>query len=376
MQAGVVRTIVAGVLLLTAGLALAQSVICSSCGYENPMSNPKCFHCNHAMPAMGRPPSAADQKPKGSHKFLESGKLEAIGHDLVESEIERGLNLVREGEYNLGYFFLRNAAALELLADPSSGNERSLRINVLVKRCVELRGSRHRSCTVCNGTGKGTMTVRSTTGEVSERSVSTKACEACGGTGKVPHAGSVQERIYEMGQAKSRYDAVQRARKFVSAGEAWIPDDVASALTVKQSVVLKRATAAPCKECMGIGRTQCRRCNAKGRMACTNAECKKGKVTVTKRSSLSKSDLKQAVNCPVCKGAALLDCPLCEGKGSVLCQVCNGTGEREVCSRCDGRGMEDCRYCKGTGDSKGKPCTFCKADGAVECTACRGDGRK
>jgi DnaJ-class molecular chaperone len=220
------------------------------------------------------------------------------------------------------------------------------------------------------------MTVRSTTGQVSERTVSTKMCDICGGTGKVPHAGSVQERIYEMGQAKTRYDGIQRARKFAAVGETWVPEEVAKALAVKQSVALKSAAAAPCKECSGIGRTQCRRCTGKGRMPCTNSDCKKGKVSVTKRGALSKFDMKQSTDCPTCKGTATLDCPACEGKGSVLCQVCNGTGEREVCSRCDGRGFEPCRYCKGTGSDKGKPCSFCKADGLVECTACRGDGRK
>jgi hypothetical protein len=359
-----------------AGVVLAQSVICQKCGYENPMSNTSCFHCGTAFADVQQAPLPERKAAAAKHTFTAAGKLEFLGPDAVESELAMGVDSAGKGDLNTAYLFIRNAAALETLTRPDAGSERSLRINDLLKRSAEKRGTAYKACRECDGSGKASMEVRSTTGEVTHRTVGNRPCPACQGSGKVAFSGSVDERVFAMGQAKTRYDGLQRARKFAMAGGAWIPGDLEGKLTTRQMAALKRVTAAPCRNCSGLGRVQCSRCVGKGAIACTNRQCQKGKVTVTQTSSLSNSKTQRQVPCPVCKGKPEVACSMCEGRGSLVCDRCSGTGQRAACERCAGQGITECRYCRGVGGQAGKPCPHCRSEGVIECASCNGDGHK
>lgn len=187
---------------------------------------------------------------------------------------------------------------------------------------------------------------------------------------------TIDELKYKMGRARKLYNMIQGGRKFVSIGRAWIPHQIEGKLSIKQTVLLKKALAAPCPYCAGLGRVQCHKCKGTGKIKCPNRKCVNGMVTVEKIGSLVKTSIKHTEKCRICGGRGWMECPECKGVGSVLCEKCNGTGERQFCSKCGGTGLIICSRCHGSGVYKEEVCPYCRGEGVIECSSCHGDGRK
>jgi hypothetical protein len=207
-------------------------------------------------------------------------------------------------------------------------------------------------------------------------------CAICGGTGSILGKGTVAQRKYAIGQALKRYQTLQQGRKYAQIGEAWVPQVLAPKLSARQQVVLRRATAAPCRACQGLGMADCTACKGAGKMRCTNRGCVNGSITVTAdpssrgSSRLLGRSLDQVRKCQMCKGTGFIACLPCRGTGAMLCTACNGTLERVACVRCAGEGSARCQKCGGEGKVKEVPCAVCGAEGIVLCATCNGDGKK
>jgi hypothetical protein len=213
-------------------------------------------------------------------------------------------------------------------------------------------------------------------GKTTEVEGAAKRCKVCDGKGKMTVPLATSDRRLVLAQATSQYVDLQRARRYVPVGNAWVPLYLEGRLTVKQVALIKRAAAAPCGGCLGLGRQACKYCSGYGSVRCTNSRCIKGHVREQEKGTLVKGSITKTVRCPVCRGAGKLTCATCQGKGQLLCADCGGTGDRPVCARCDGSGMFACARCGGEGTISGKICTVCAGRKAVLCDVCKGDGRK
>jgi len=249
---------------------------------------------------------------------------------VVADEVRLGRETLEAGDTGVAYLLFRNAAALELLTDPDPHRRRGDAILAWVKRAGEAR---------------------------------------------LAKAG-LDEAMYRVGQAASRYDRLQQSRRCVPVGEAWVPEDVADRMTPRQAASVKRATALPCPECQGLGRESCGECEGRRRIDCTNPDCEDGWVMVESGGRLgSGTRIQRRMKCEVCGGRGEGWCTECGGQGSVACRACAGSGERPLCRSCGGQGWGPCRQCGGNGTLRGDPCPYCAGSGAAECSACRGDGR-
>lgn len=356
--------------------SLAQTVICPSCGYENEIKGGKCFHCDLILPIPRIVKQAEPAEAPANHTFREDGRLKYMHPSLVENEIEEGLEHARKNDFDVAYLLLRNASAVEMLTDPTQGKERSARLADLLAEARQRRGSAHKICPKCKGTGHATMKIRTTRGETEERPVPGKRCPACGGGGRVKHSGAIDELVFRWGRAKTRYEALQRARKYMPVGNAWVPLEFEGKLNARQTALLRRTAPSPCARCSGVGRVQCRTCRGRGSLPCSNRKCEDGRAPVTRSSSLTRSKLTHTVKCSTCRGAGKLVCGDCGRIGSLVCPICGGTGERAVCGSCGGQGFSPCTQCGGAGAHRGEPCPRCAGEGQTKCTACKGDGRK
>ncbi len=348
-------------------------LVCRKCGYESPEGSEICSHCKAKLPASQLKPQA---EAAPGDNMLASGKLKWIDSKVIEDELNLALRYLDAGDFDLANLYAKNASALEILANPAVKEGRSDKI-VEIRRKSETGGmSAGRKCHLCGGTGKFVLETTGLNNKTTKISVADKVCQQCNGTGKVLKPTTMDERRFKLGRAKNRFIELQQGRKFVPMGGAWVPAEFEGKFSVKQAVQVKRAVAAPCSECMGLGRMDCTKCKGLGEVKCTYSGCVNGKVEIEDEGKIVKGKDKKIVNCKMCNGNGFVPCLDCRGQGNLVCKKCSGSGERAVCVRCGGQGTIACRRCQGAGTVKDAPCQECRGDGVVECTACSGDGRK
>jgi len=344
----------------------AGVIVCPKCGYEAADSQSRCAHCGAVLPSSQ--PAAGDEAAAAVRTGRTEPVLEA---GAVEQEIEKAREAAAEGRLDLAEYFLRNAAALNTISTDDAGPARGERIVELLEGCRTRGNTVSVKCPACDGTGKSAAGASREAGGVS----SLGRCSQCGGKGVIRRRVRPSELRLARGRAIEQYRLIQRNRLYRPVGEAWAPPDVAEDLTGRQRAALKRATAAPCGECGGLGRIDCDECNGTGRIKCPNRECVDGVVHSVRSERFSKGKHTWQSKCKVCDGRGWLACEECGGTGAVLCRECGGSGERALCRRCSGKGLVDCRRCRGSGEYKGAPCAYCGSQGVTECTSCGGDGR-
>lgn len=357
--------------------------ICNKCGYENAENACKCSHCGAVLKENK---GAADIQASTVPEETRQGDF-IFPAGVVAEEISKGRELYQKQKYELSRLFFRNALAMEGIADADDGAERSAKILAMVKQSETAARVITKKCPRCDGTGRGIVKFETlgSSGQSGRhkplggwrRKVPGKTCQRCNGTGTIKTTGTVADMKYKTGQALSDYREMQRSRKYVPVGNAWVPADIEPDLGVRQKAMLMRATASPCEECAGFGKVDCRKCDGEGRIKCTNKDCHKGRVPLEeddKKVKRLQSDNKKI--CPVCHGRGTLRCEECDGEGAVLCPRCDGTGEQDICRKCSGQGYVECRRCKGTGRYKDGVCASCGGEGVELCSSCGGDGRK
>lgn len=365
--------LLAGALWVAA--ATAGVPVCPKCGYENWQGGRQCEHCKAELPEVKTAGESLEQENPDC-VLLDNGKLQFLKPSVVEAEIQLGNLYSATGEVDVARLFLRNAAALDMLTDPASKNDRAARIVDLLKKNELGRRTAQRQCPLCNGTGKSVVRMVSLKGEVSFPEIHGKPCQKCGGSGTVSGPVTVDDRKLAAGRAASGYAALQRSRKYVPEGGAWVPLAIGEKLSRRQVVLLRRAVSAPCPLCMGNGCVDCAQCKGTRDVKCTNPKCVQGTTQVEASAGLTKTKITRSEKCKVCGGKGMIACPGCNGTGSVLCKACNGTGELPLCKKCSGQGFSSCSKCNGTGTQKQVGCSTCGGEGITICSSCNGDGRK
>jgi hypothetical protein len=360
-----------GGLFLSVSFLMAAILVCRECGYENPEGSEACSHCKVKLPV--KPAKPVDGPVDN---VLPSGKVKYVDPAIVENEVKIAAKHLDSGDFEIANLFAKNAAALEMLADPAAKGERSERIVEIRKKSETGGMTVERKCPACGGTGKFVMEAQALDGKTTNIEVAGKSCRQCNGTGNVMKASTIDERKFKLGRAMNRYTALQQSRKFVPLGAAWIPAELDGKLSAKQSIQVKRAVALPCPDCMGLGRLDCTKCKGQGEIKCTFQGCVNGKVETKEEGTLVKAKMKKQVKCKNCNGTGFVTCADCRSKGSIVCKKCSGSGERAMCVRCAGQGFINCKKCQGSGTGKDGACAECRGEGVQECAACNGDGRK
>lgn len=365
------------VLFALAGACLAAGVrLCGKCGHEDTAGGDVCAHCSAALPpaaAEAAAPSPEAPAPAAAPAAAVPAPV-YLPESVVVDEVNEGLSQAQAGDFGVAVLLLRNAAALEMLTEPGSGSRGRI-ILAEIKR-YDVRGmTAKRPCETCKGSGNRRIRREALDSEVEYLEIRGRACPDCGGRGWLLRAATIGERLNQIGRSQARYTTVQQARKFVPLGGAWLPAEWDGKLAARQRAILKRTTAAPCPECLGLGQADCPRCRGQGNVTCASAKCRNGLITETRQGELVKGSLRRSAKCPVCEGKGVTACSACRGAGSITCQECKGAGARPICRRCGGQGFSDCRDCTGTGTRDGRPCRRCGGAGCIECGSCGGDGR-
>lgn len=361
-------------LLVCASVALCQIIVCPKCGYENPGDGAKCTHCEAELPGSDTK-QPVETEPTDDAPVLSSEK-QYLDAKIVRKEMRLGRQYFREGDIEIARLFFVNAACLEMLTDPKVESDRSERILQYEKKCGAGGGVARAECPVCGGSGKYIMDTALLDGETVHKEVPGRSCDRCKGKGYIFKAGSLEQRKYRIGRAVKQYTMLQHGKKFIPVGGAWVPGEIEADLSRREIVLLKRATAAPCPDCVGLGRETCRKCNGARKVDCPNSECENGIITVAKGGELVKGKINRTEKCKTCRGRGRVACATCRGRGSILCKKCGGSGVRPLCRKCGGQGLVPCRKCKGAGTYKGEPCVDCQGQRIAECSSCGGDGRK
>lgn len=351
----------------------ADVPVCQKCGYENSGGQLNCRHCKSKLPDWTPKPTAGDAG-KGPHKaaWVET----YLDGQYVEEEIQLAGSYASEGKVEMARLFARNSMALDLLTKRGLEPERAGKIANFLERCRTRTLRVPRKCRECDGTGKLYRKTLSIGAESKRKEVLGRKCAMCGGAGMVNAYGTVNERKFRMGRAMRTYATVQQGRQYVAVGNAWLPPSIKETLSARQKAALLSSVAAPCEDCMGIGRLDCKDCQGVGTVKCTYKYCVDGISQKSEKGQIVKGSMTRSKRCTVCEGAAVLECEDCRGKGSLLCDECSGMGERSVCKKCSGQGVAPCRRCKGSGSYKGASCDECKTEGQTLCRSCDGDGRK
>ncbi|XP_070557315.1 protein SSUH2 homolog [Ptychodera flava] len=77
------------------------------------------------------------------------------------------------------------------------------------------------------------------------------------------------------------------------------------------------ASVKPCRDCIGLGRTQCNRCDGRGRESCTHCHGR------GHRTDFEDGE-EQRRQCHSCLGSGYEMCFRCNGLGHVICKTCDG----------------------------------------------------
>lgn len=350
-------------LLLTAALHLpAETVVCTSCGYENEASAGLCSHCAATWPVVASTEQAT----------TEPGTSSPFPFDPVTAEFALARDQAAGKNPGVAYYLLRNAAALSLVATPIPTNSGGTELVAQAGKQLGRLTQGNAVCPLCTGTGK---TRESTVTTQGSKSAFSRTCEKCDGTGQLERPATVDEIKIALGEARRDYDALQRARRSTPLGDAWLPEGWLEQLTRQQQIMIRQAVAAPCAGCAGTGRDDCEKCGNNGLVRCSNSKCQNGKIDLTRDPSITLSRQTRAL-CTVCEGSGQILCTTCKGKGTVTCDDCDGSGKRDTCSTCHGAGEADCRRCRGSGQYKGEDCSSCDPTGKTLCSKCSGDGFK
>jgi hypothetical protein len=360
-----------GVLFLGVALVVMAVNVCNKCGYEIVSGVENCGHCGAKAVQEAAKPANLDA---GSNVLMDAQGF--LADSVVESEVSEARKNAKTKGGAVAVLFLRNAIALDMITSGAGHEGRGMRILGMIRDYQAEVSMATRECSACGGSGRATVIMSGLDGKTKEMAGTAKRCEACDGKQMVAVPLSAADLRLVLAQATSQYTDMQKARRYVPVGNAWVPLDLEGRLTVKQMALIKRAAAAPCGGCLGPGRQLCKQCFGYGRLRCTNSRCNKGLVREQEMGTLVKGTMTKTVRCPTCRGAGKLTCATCQGKGQVLCADCGGTGDRPVCARCDGSGMLACARCKGEGTVSGKICAVCAGRKAVLCDVCKGDGRK
>lgn len=370
-------------LLFLAGTLFGELRICVKCGYEAQSGALKCAHCSAELPPE-KVETEKDESPAVPE--TETGSGGYISVDFVKKEIEKGQKALEQKNYALAVYFFKNAAALNYLAKPDSANRFAERIASLITNAQDKVRKVSRTCKACQGTGKATVYMRGLSksgsdlsGEGSRKKIAAtfKQCAVCGGTGSVLQNASIESLQGIYGRALGQYRTLQKTQRLTQTGEAWVDPEVAKLLTLEQEIMLRKAVAAPCEDCLGTGYQDCRKCEGIGKIKCNASGCMDGLVETESGGGLDGgTKLNRMQKCSICYGKGYIICEECNGTGGKACKSCKGSGERDMCSKCGGEGLAKCRKCNGTGKDKDGPCVECNEKGIVRCPSCNGDGKR
>jgi hypothetical protein len=358
--------------VLLVSTACAALRICPACAYEASSAAVSCGHCGKALPAKETVPAV------GPEKRSDRGRGAVVSSAVVIAEGRLARKYLKAGQADLALFFARNTLALEALTAREGASNLAKRAAELVEEAKSAARTRNRPCRSCEGSGK----VIKETGGLSPSEDFEKTftrwqkCGTCGGRGVEVVQGLISDQMVARGKAMRSYEVLQRGRKTVNIGNAWIPAEAAEALSVRQTAMILAATASPCEDCQGFGRLDCDHCGGRGMERCRARGCDGGQVEKKRQGVLTKEAYIQHKPCTSCGGRGFGRCEDCDGRGSILCDECQGRGDRELCRRCNGQGFAACTRCKGAGRYRGAECPTCRTAGVELCRGCGGDGRK
>ncbi len=375
--------------LLTTWLAVGCSVllraltICGQCGHEQPGRANFCTHCGAAV-RMTEGGSSRDE-PVAAPVAEEEAPVRPVGpddkplelvRDAVLQDVNLGRELLAEGRAEVARAVLANALALSAVEPAALSTAQGEQLMIEIRQCEQQLVQATMACPACQGSGRRSLRFETLTGESHAVAATGGQCLTCRGSGQIRRNRSIDDLKFLLGQAARQSEQALRARGRVPVGGAWIPPALQPLLTVESEARLRRAAAAPCTECQGIGRADCRRCGNTGFTPCTARGCEQG---LTVRQDLNVLDSRSAIRrretCGTCGGSARVPCTDCRGAGALTCRVCNGDGKRPNCPRCAGDGLAECRTCRGSGLLRDNtPCGDCEGGGRALCPVCRGDG--
>lgn len=365
-----ISILIAGWLLV--GMACAALRICPACAYEASSGDVNCDHCGKALPRKELAHEAGSASPSAR------GRGAVVASSVVIAEGRLARKYLKAGQSDLALFFARNALALETLTARDGASNLAKRAAELVEEAKSAARMLNRPCRKCEGSGK---MIRETGGltpseEFEKTFTRWQKCSTCGGRGYEVVQGLISDQMVARGKALRSYEVLQRGRKYVNIGNAWVPADVAEALSVRQMAMVLSATGSPCEDCQGFGRLDCDKCGGRGVTRCRARGCEKGQVEKKRKGDLVKDSFTLRKRCTTCDGRGIERCEECDGRGSILCDECQGRGDRELCKRCNGQGAAPCTRCKGVGRYRGEVCPTCSGEGVELCRGCGGDGRK
>ncbi len=372
----------AAFLALGCAALLRALTICQQCAHEQPDQANFCAHCGAAQgagertrrsevvdaaPAAGNDGAEARADPVSSVELVR----EAVLHD-----VRLGRELRAEGRAEVARVVLANALALTAVEPTALTAEQGEQLMVEVRECEQQLVRAARPCPGCQGSGRRSLRFETLTGEAGTLASTAQQCLTCRGSGQIRRNRSVEDLKFLLGQATRQAEQALRARGRAPVGGAWVPQALLPLLTVESEARLRRAAAAPCAACQGIGRTDCRRCGNTGFTPCTARGCEQGWTIRQDLNVLdSRATVRRRERCGTCAGSARVPCADCRGVGALTCRTCNGDGKRPNCARCAGDGVAPCRTCRGTGVLRdNSPCGECGGGGRTLCAVCRGDG--
>ncbi len=386
-------TTLATAFALALTLTAQQIVLCSKCSYEAAPGANFCTHCGAALPgssAESSPTENVAALPESSQS-AEERPAETPVSDLavsVSEDIRIAVDFMnaKDGANPAAALTaLNNARGIIALAGKEGIPEKD-RLAVMngIVAAKESVSKTRVDCPRCYGKGQEDILHEFATldGGTTTMASGKRACPRCNGRGWIVKIRKTSEIQSLLGSGRQQYADKALVKGRIKIGNAWIDEDVAKRLKVKEVATLKHFTADPCLECAGFGKTDCKSCDNTGVTTCDAEDCVNGflrppRITQAnqKEKRLESIKLSTPTPCPRCKGIGLVTCTDCGGTASINCASCNGSGERSLCNKCKGEGITPCRSCKGTGkDKKGQPCPMCSGDGIVPCTTCGGDG--